>query len=582
MPRLSTDSSDDQQPLLSDTQDPPKPLQQQHWLERLIFGSRRRFYISVGVFFLIWTGIGLFLNPASAAWPWKNDPDYFGDVGFQRAKERLRDQPFCLPSVGLLEAADVLVVHDSRNHVFEWAEGEFDKLAGSKVRTSRQWRDQVEVVMSITHGQPFYTRTANSETAIKTADTFQSRVLYEAVKELSQAASITPQDLTRDLQLNDTRVIRDERHGSSLLETTLSDTQQFVQSLIAIYHGLSHPTTTSLLDPAVVGDYLSPLTLSTDGSTSTTRSPFALVRQELSRFGGSSLVSVGPGFGGSFNKLQRHSRPLDLHVISEIGANHELSVAFNLERGLVVTVLAHLTSDPQKEQRAEDSGDGVWDWMRSWFPNVVYSVEWRREARLKEMLAGTYRYERNASLPHGEVEWIEVDVEVEERGPWITRIESSSTSVSAPVSLLRKYNVGGTADFFPGWTCQHEIGALYDCYRPRMGEDDSKCSCRTGHPTTRVGLWPSVADHGGMMVYEIPQGAIRRDEASYMDQGLGGCPAIWRADEGQSVPEMDVLGYKVRFTEPNRRSDGRLIEEAELTWLDSGIKMVRIRGVEKP
>ncbi len=36
-----------------------------------------------------------------------------------------------------------------------------------------------------------------------------------------------------------------------------------------------------------------------------------------------------------------------------------------------------------------------------------------------------------------------------------------------------------------------------------------------------------------------------------MDQGVGGCLALFNDDDDDSVPEMDALGYKVQSQSPN-------------------------------
>ncbi|TKY86334.1 hypothetical protein EX895_004483 [Sporisorium graminicola] len=516
----------------------------------------------------------------------------------------------------------------------DWAGRAFDDLAGTTVRESaKRRRDTVDLVMSIAEDKPFYTRTAKAcspsssdRQGLDTQDRsiFQSRKLLQAVQQLAWAAAsnsktnITPEQILQALHLNNTRIVKEshehrqkrDNNRAFVLETTIMDVQRFVQALVAISHGLEQPAK-NFLNRAVVHHLLTLQEISSDGSTGSTHSPFDLVRRDLPGRG-TALSAVGHRNYCGATRLQYTNRPIDLYVLHEVYGEHELDITMNIERGLNIITLAHLSPNqnhsPEKTAcRLPQSSEtkSPWDWLTQELDTILYQITWRLEEE-RVAWAGTYRYEPDlasnsaTNSSSSNFDWVEVDVDMEERVPWITRIEyalagrrlSSSTQVrfkagkatpaepAGPVSVLKKYNVGGTADFFAGWTCKYGDHQLAECYRPRMGEDDSKCVCtdyRTDEVSSyRVGLWP-VDGQNTTNVYHIPRAAIRLDGNSYMDQGVGGCPALFRADEEQYVPEMEAFGYKLKFTEPVRHKNGTILDEAELRWVEKGLKMKRIR-----
>ncbi len=286
--------------------------------------------------------------------------------------------------------------------------------------------------------------------------------------------------------------------------------QQFAQSIVALYHGESSAADSSLLSPHVMRNYLRRLEPTTDGTTSVTRSAFVAIRKSVVRRGGSALKGVGRHSAGGL-RLQNRDRMLEIDVLTELTDEHELVVTLDLERGLTVTSLARLheprgskTRASHGQQQVHVSETSLWDWMSRSADNIFHGLDWQSDDRLITTLSGTYRYQRQDSSAAqrlgglGGIDWLEVDVSVDERSLWITRIELAATKAGSPtVSILRKYNVGGTADFFGGWTCTTDYSKndLADCYRPHMGEDDSKCVCTdSGAGTTsnyRVGLWPT-------------------------------------------------------------------------------------------
>ncbi|SPO29797.1 uncharacterized protein UTRI_10280 [Ustilago trichophora] len=598
-------------------------------------------------------------------WPWTKDPDYYGNMGFYNAMSRLHDQPFCLPDVGLLQPADVssdetaslyrwrgFEASDSMSNndtypkisnsnawhcmMHGFTNQQFDKLVGSTVKEStRRRRDSIQAVMSVAQGNPFYTRTASTApSASESNDNFRSVALHQTMQLLSSSASqqtgknVTLNQLIQGFNLSDTRLVTQSHQSSSsehfalpvspLLETTLLDTHKFAQSLLAIYHGIIPPSEALPLSPVMIHSHLSPSVLSTDGSTATTESLFDLVRGVVSRSGG-PLAYIGRREYGAANGLQHSSRPLDLHTLNEIYGDHELSITLNLERGLVATALARLGS-PQnntlekvdrkqlQQQADEANGDSLWNWLHLSVTDISYQLDRSLETRLRHKFSGTYRYEAShkkddtrheSSADH--FDWVEVDVQIDERVLWITRIEyamagtmgSSSSSGQVhfstatngtiePVSVLKKYNVGGTADFLAGWTCQAEDKGFANCYRPLVGTDESKCTChswRQGTDTAyRVGLWPLPSSEGNL--YRIPQAAIRLDGNSYMDQGIGGCPALWRPNYEEAVPEMLALGFELSFSEALYNTNGSIAREAELQWLKSGLTLSRVRQTQ--
>lgn len=609
-----------------------KDMENSHWLDRLVFKTRLRFVISLGVFFVFWVFIVCISSGRTpwdgVRWPWTKDPDYISDVGFWNAARRLQEQPFCYPEVEPLTLKEAGFVHETpswRSHATWLLDRDFNHLAGSAVLGSvNRHRKRVQAVMSFSEGEPFYERTVeahDSSAASMTHGTgivqmFQSRALWEALQSLGLAASdrfrrnVTAQQLLLALDLNQSRIVsvltRDSHHRAGTvfaLETTLSDTQKFVQSLASISHGLTKPSEDLPLDAQVIRQFLSPYVLNTDGSTATTHSPFGLVSKTLVSAGGNALKAVGHNeFKGT--QLQRGSRPQHFHVINEFYRDHELSIALDLERGLVISGSAHLgLSQNHKPSYEQDwfsyQPVSIWDWIRSSYGSLQYDLDMRYEDIFKRV-SGTYRYQRNNaskvvvdSTAHPEqYDWMEVDVEVGERAFWITRIEyqlvvNNASELTLPVSVLRKYNAGGTADFYAGWTCKFDKKELADCYRPRVGEDDSKCSCRDYRSEVtssyRVGLWPvSTGTSPGKRVYEIPPNAIRVDTNSYMDQGSGGCLALWSRDDNDDgdnmvrVPEMEALGYKIRLTQPQLSSDGAIIKETAIEWLNGGISLERV------
>ncbi|GAK63898.1 uncharacterized protein PAN0_003c2107 [Moesziomyces antarcticus] len=688
----SADPDEAQLPLLSDTDHDidDQPLQHSdvpphrhankdsrddwHWLERLVFKTRFHFIVSVTLFFVFWTFVALIFSgdwPGNdIRWPWSKRPGNRAPLGndFYEAQNRLSNQPFCHPKVGILQLNDVQTEQPNGSLHFDidrinvdgferrstgwpciqaspWHSSlgsDFDKLAGTTVReAAKRRRETMDLVMSIAQGAPFYTRKAtecsSSSSLHPGANTtdhqvFRSRKLWQAVQQLAWAASlyandgIMPEQMLQALRLDHTRIVREaHRHsrGSShnqteALQTTILDAQKFVQSLLAIYYGLEQPAETFLND-AVIHHFFTIHELSTDSSTGSTHSPFDLVRKDLPRRY-TALSAVGHLNFGNALRLQQRNKPFQLYVLHEVYGDHELDIALDLERGLIVSTLARLALDHDETQEGKDcqllqesKSQSPWDWLLQSVPSVLLDITWRLEERDRASLAGTYRYESGlsnhstANSSPASFEWVEVDVGMEDAVPWITRIEyapvrarPSSASAQVPfsadqlttdksngsVSVLKKYNVGGTADFFAGWTCKWSQDQVADCYRPRVGEDDSRCSCkdwRTGATSSyRVGLWP-VQEEGQVdtNVFHIPPAAIRLDGNSYMDQGVGGCSALFTPDEEQHVPEMEAFGYTLKFTEPERNEDGTIRQETQLEWLEKGLKMTRVPQLQR-
>ena len=549
----------------------------------------------MAVFFACWAAIGLAFS-STPPWWWRRhrQPEYFDSVGFRTALSRLQDQPFCLPQVALVQRSDVSssvfapgACDDEgsgswRCSMLRWTNKAFDQLEGSTV----------SALASMATGQPFYhrtTRTRNSTTL------FRSAALYRLVDDLAHTATLPREEVLREFNLTNTTVHNEEL----VLETTLSDTHKLAQTLVALYHGLAPSSPGSVLGGAV-RDLLQPTTMSSDGSTARTRSGFDMVRKGLARAGASALNYIGRDAGKVPTRLQHLARPLDLHILTESQMQHHLAIAINLEaRGLVVTALV---LHPSCAKQGEERGQSVWEWTQQTASDMVYQLDSPMEERLLRQLGGTYRF---ASAD--EMEWMEVDVQVDERVLWITRIEyasqthlSSSTaqmplsttstsntsnSNGSRVSVLQKYNVGGTADFFAGWTCQPDDLRLASCYRPHVGSDETGCYCRAWRQdafvTHRVGLWPYTNATTRRTMYRIPPAAIRRDGASYMDQPSGGCPALGRPDPTQATQEMQRLGYTLALTEPvYSAQDGKVHKEARLTWIESGVEMHRVKPLE--
>ncbi len=111
---------DARQPLLSDTDhdhhaDPEQPNNDStpaaakkdvqpdwHWLEKLVFGTRLRFFISLGIFFVSWVVIAIAADGGrlpwnGGRWPWTKEPERYYTPEFSQATQRLQNQPFCLP-----------------------------------------------------------------------------------------------------------------------------------------------------------------------------------------------------------------------------------------------------------------------------------------------------------------------------------------------------------------------------------------------------------------------------------------------------------------------------------------------------
>ncbi|TKY88080.1 hypothetical protein EX895_003176 [Sporisorium graminicola] len=613
------------QPLLSDTDhdvDHQQPQQDEsdnrhhrkgrHWLEKLVFASRLRFAISLVVFFVFWTLVALFAsgdlpyNRHGHRWPWNRESDYTRQKpGFWNARADLFDSPFCLPDAELLTTADISANQGWRrkhwNMTLELIDQTIDQLTGTIVRkSSGQRRDRVELVMSLVQGEPVHRQVAESPRASSDlngrSETFRSTELWRALQTLSLKAShqlpggelVSIDELISALKLNNTRVV--SKTGGRLrpaVETTLSDVHHLVQTLLAIHHGVVPPLVHVGLDSLSVGNYFSPRTLNTDGVTASTRSPFTVVRQPSWTRSG-QLIGVGCP-GNSHTSLQKGGRTLDVLNLLEHMDDRELAIAIDVQRGFTTIVLSDLGAPP-RETRPGDCDDrevSLVRWMRSRANDAIYALDWLHETVLEETWAGTYRYQnvdRDASSSaSNSFDWIEVDVQIDEGARWITRIEYSllpshndttATPASAPVSVLKKYNVGGTSDFLASWTCQSSPEALARCFRPLVGDDDSHCSCthyRFGGNTVshyRVGLWPSLARKSdGGKLWTIPQAAIRRDTGSYMDQGVGGCPALWKWDRKQKVPEMQKLGYHLEFIE----------DKEQLRWTGPGLVLDRVK-----
>lgn len=631
----------------SATKDDPDDPDQWHWLERLIFKTRLRFYISVCVFFVFWTLIAcLEQSPMmpwhDRRWPWNKHPDYNNDVGFWRALSRLEDQPFCLPDPELLQPSDISLDRDDLNaearcasqvtfrldngtasvgafsrlqlsSLFNWIGADFDSLAGSTVREqARRSRESVQLVMSIAGGEPFYTRNASTAATSKTERSFRSLQLWRALQRLSlslqhhSGQAITVEALLVALQMDNSRVVSDPSRTDDasleipVVETTLFDTHKFVQSLAATYHGLTQSSNKTLLDQRVVRDYLGPKSFNTDGNTANTRSTFSTIQWNVRGRGDGALYAVGRR--NFFNSMQRAGRSLHFHVLNEVYSDQELSILLDLHRGVVMTASAHLVpfKDDQPSSNngtpqwgQSERSTNVWDWMRESYANIQYELDSFKENRRWRAVGGTYRFDKHASRSSAEsvYDWLEVDIELSETALWITRIEyapagNQSTSGSgsgSSLSVLKKYNAGGTADFFAGWTCADSIEKLADCYRPRMGDDDSACFCTQSKFGTRssyrVGLWRLLASHNHT-IYEIPRGEVRLDTYSYMDQAQGGCPALWNRFNVDPVPEIESLGYKIKLTEPVHFANGSVAHQAELEWLDSALTLTRIRSTE--
>ncbi len=604
-----------------------------HWLEKLVFKTRRRLFVSFCILLGSLCIIAAIVHGrppwVASHLPWTRARQPYRSYELNDATRRLEQQPFCLPPANRLNPADTQFVHDGSldpNRLPQnWRTGvlfdslgyDFDQLAGRKVRgSSQRYRESLYLAMSLSQGEPFYTRKVKAEAKSRSlgpmiqADnmTFRSPALGNAIRRLSVVASsaadrhVGPEELVQALRLSHSRIVTETKLSSAsvpfdeatVLETTSSDMQQFAQSIVALYHGESSAADSSLLSPHVMRNYLRRLEPTTDGTTSVTRSAFVAIRKSVVRRGGSALKGVGRHSAGGL-RLQNRDRMLEIDVLTELTDEHELVVTLDLERGLTVTSLARLheprgsqTRASHGQQQVHVSETSLWDWMSRSADNIFHGLDWQSDDRLITTLSGTYRYQRQDSSAAqrlgglGGIDWLEVDVSVDERSLWITRIELAATKAGSPtVSILRKYNVGGTADFFGGWTCTTDYSKndLADCYRPHMGEDDSKCVCTdSGAGTTsnyRVGLWPtpSVRRSGS---YEIPRAAIRIDGSSYMDQGVGGCPSLWTPDANQGVPEMDLLGYKLAFTEARYDGNGKMLKQAGLEWLDVGIDMVRI------
>ncbi|TKY88807.1 hypothetical protein EX895_002438 [Sporisorium graminicola] len=442
--------------------------------------------------------------------------------------------------------------------------------------------------MSLVEGEPFYTRIASSDnsSSANSKATFRSSQLWRALQLLSTQASrstssnepVSIEELIEALQLNHTSVVSvPNKHPA--LKTTLRDVQHLLQTLLGNHHNVLPSLPAVGLDSLGVRNYFSPYALATDGVMASTHSGLTLVRQGTSSHG--ALRAVGThGFAMS---LQQWNRKLDTLFLVEVEDGKELTIAINLERGLTSIILTDLIESTAAENEGEDKTTSMGEWIRIWFGNAVLLFDWAHEDWMDQNWAGTYRYQRHAEDAEGtQFNWIEVDVQIDERVPWITRIEysaypndtSSRTTSSPSTSVLKKYNVGGTSDFLAGWTCQLSPESLSRCYRPLVGDDEGHCRCRgyrrDGKTIShnRVGLWPSKTRKldGGRM-WTIPQGTIRRDGSSYMDQGLGGCHALWKFDAEQTVPEMQHLGYHVQFVEG----------KDQLKWLLPGLVMDRVR-----
>ncbi len=313
-----------------------------------------------------------------------------------------------------------------------------------------------------------------------------------------------------------------------------------------------------------------------------------------------SLSGIGSNWQ-SFGRLQHRYRPLHLYVLTETFADHELTVLLDIKRGVIFSALARLSEGPdhpsddfarQQDHSGNICTSSVWDWMRDSVDDFFSVLAWGQGKRLTLATSGTYRYDgRNTdatqlSASASRYEWLEVDLEVIEGSLWVTRIDYALADKKGKsdrhVSVLSKYNVGGTANFFAGWSCLSWEQDMADCYRPRMGNDDSKCVCRNYGGQTpvnssyRVGLWPKL-DFGEPNVFMIPPGTIRPDGNSYMDQGIGGCSSLFgRMEDRNTVPEMDALGYMVRLNGAQAGSDGTVYKEAELEWLEPGLRLFRV------
>ncbi|KAI3481214.1 hypothetical protein L1887_56531 [Cichorium endivia] len=580
----SADPDEAQLPLLSDTdhdtddqpsQHPDNPPQRHantdsrddwHWLERLVFKTR---------FHFVRHTLALVKAPGQ--------PRALGN-DFYEAQNRLSNQPFCHPKVGLLQLNDVQTEQPNGSLHFDidrinvdgferrstgcpciqaspWHSSlgsDFDKLAGTTVReAAKRRRETVDLVMSIAQGAPFYTRKAtecsSSSSLHPGANTtdhqvFRSRKLWQAVQQLRRAASlyandgIMPEQMLQALRLDHTRIVREaHRHsrGSShnrteALQTTILDAQKFVQSLLAIYYGLEQPAEDlpqRRRHPPLFHHH----ELSTDSSTGSTHSPFDLVRKELPRRYAALSASV---------------------------------------------------------------------------PSVLLDITWRLEERDRASLAGTYRYESGlsnystADSSPASFDWVEVDVGMEDAVPWITRIEyapvrarPSSASAQVPFSADQL-----TTDKSNGFrVCAEEVqrrwhsrllgrvdvqmvprSKLPTAYRPRVGQDDSRCSCkdwRTGATSSyRVGLWP-VQEEGQVDTNVLPHpdrgdptrrqqlhGPRRRPAVLHCSRRRGTTRArdgsVWihaqvhraRTQRGRHDPPRDAAGMARKRTQDDARA----------------------------
>ncbi len=173
-PRTGADE-DARQPLLSDTEyghhdtDPEQPRNasspelakkdvQLSWqlFGKLLFGTRLRFFIFLGVLLFSSTLIGIAATDdrmpwISGRWPWSKWPEYHFDREIWEASRKLYDQPFCFPEVCPLQPVDIGA---------ETGEDSFARMV-TQTRSDMDWLNETtsssDTSRSVSRARPYRT-----------------------------------------------------------------------------------------------------------------------------------------------------------------------------------------------------------------------------------------------------------------------------------------------------------------------------------------------------------------------------------------------------------------------------------------
>ncbi|KAI3485410.1 hypothetical protein L1887_51334 [Cichorium endivia] len=300
-PLLSNTDRDSQDPAEEQTHVPSGSTEltnkeeDRHWLEELVFKTRRRFFVSVCILLGSLYAVTAILTGRP---PWAG----LGLADTQFVHDRSRD-PNWLPW------------NRQTGALFDFLGREFDQLAGSKVRGSSQR----------------YPRVASSSHVPVAGRT----VLYTGTSKLRPTRGGSDQLFTTPTT---------EPSAALLLERR--------SSIVALYHGESSAADSSLLSPARHPQLSEDVSSRLPTAQLLSRDPHSS-RSEKALFdeGGSALKGVGRHSAGGL-RLQNRDRMLEIDVLTELRDEHELVITLDLERGLIVTSLAHLRESPGSKTQA--------------------------------------------------------------------------------------------------------------------------------------------------------------------------------------------------------------------------------------